>query len=109
MIEPTLLRGLSEEYGILEDDLRLAAEPLQPLALRLGDVLALDADRARGRVEQADEQPGDGALAAAGLADEAERLAGGQLERDAVDRLHRADLPLEDDAAGEREVLDEVA
>ena len=49
-------------------------------------------------------------LAAAGLADEPERLARAcTSKRDAVDRLHRADLALEDDALRDREVLDEVA
>ena len=48
-------------------------------------------------------------LAAAGLADEAERLAALDVERDAVDGVHGADLLAEDHARGEREVLDEVA
>ena len=38
-----------------------------------------------------------------------ERLAALDVEADAVDRLHRADLALEDDPARDREVLDEVA
>ena len=93
---------------VLEDDLHLAAHRLQLGALRVGDLLAVELDRARGRVEEPDHEAGDRALPAAGLADEAEGLAAAELERDAVDRLHRADLLLEDDAARDREVLDEV-
>ena len=58
------------------------------------------------------EQPHDAAphrrLAAARLADHAERLALADGERDVVDCLHRADLLLEDDAARHREVLLQV-
>ena len=57
----------------------------------------------------AHQQPGQRGLAAAGLADDAERLAATQVEGDPVDRLDRADLLLEHDALGEREVLDQVA
>ena len=70
---------------------------------------ALERDRARGRVHQPAQQPGGRALAAAGLADDAQRLALHDVEGDAVDRLDRADLALEDDPALDREVLDEVA
>ena len=49
-------------------------------------------DRAAGRLEQPGEQPAGGGLAAAGLADQAERLALADVEVDAVDRAHRADL-----------------
>ena len=49
-----------------------------------------------GRVEQARDAVADRRLAAAGLADEAEHLAGRDRERDAVDRVH--DLPAAADA-----------
>ena len=61
--------------------------------------------RAAGRLEQPGDQPARRRLAAAGLADEAEGLALCDGEVDAVDGLHGADLLLEDDAAGHREVL----
>ena len=48
-----------------------------------------------GRFEQPGDQPAHGRLAAARLADDAEGLARAHVEVDAVDRLHRADLPLE--------------
>src|SRR5450759_896554 len=57
--------------------------------------------------ELQDSAPG-GALAAAALADQAERLAAADLEVDAVDRVHGAHLVLEDDAAGDGEVDPEV-
>ena len=44
-------------------------------------------------------------LAAAGLTDQPERLARVDLEIDAVDRVHVADLLLDEDAARDREVL----
>src|SRR5205085_8011719 len=72
------------------------------------DVLAVEQDLARGRVEQPDEQAGGGALAAPGLPHDPQRLALLDVERDVIDRLDRPDLLLEDDPAADREVLDEV-
>jgi len=46
-------------------------------------------DRARSRLEQSDERPAERRLAAAALADQPERLAGANLEVDAVDRPNR--------------------
>src|SRR5450759_436801 len=57
--------------------------------------------------ELQDSAPG-GALAAAALADQAQRLAAADLEVDAVDRVHGSHLVLEDDAAGDGEVDPEV-
>src|SRR5947207_3488793 len=73
------------------------------------DVLAFEQDLARRRVEQANEQPRGGALSAAGLADDSQRLALHDVERDVVDRLDGDDLALEHDPAIDREVLDQVA
>ena len=61
-----------------------------------------------GRVEQPHDAAGERGLAAAGLADDAERLALLDAEGDAVDRLHGADRLLEDDPARDREVLLDV-
>jgi len=41
--------------------------------------------------------------------DDSQRLAAVDVERDAVDRPHGADPPLEDDPLGDGEVLDQVA
>src|SRR5439155_3323210 len=62
-------------------------------------------DPAARRVEQAHDAAGERRLAAARLADDAERLALVERERDAVDGLHGRDLLLEDDPARDREVL----
>ena len=52
-----------------------------------------------GRLQQPGEQPAGGGLAAAGLADQAERLAPLDVEVEAVDGLHRADLAAEEQPA----------
>ncbi len=77
--------------GILEDDLRLAAEGEQgacgPRAVELAD--ALEADLAAGRLMQLEQRHAGRRLAAAALADQAQHLAGADREADAVDRLER--------------------
>ena len=60
---------------------------------------------ARGQLVQAHEAAPERRLAAAGLAHEAERLAGTHLERDVVDGLHARDLAADHAAALDREVL----
>ncbi|EGJ74926.1 putative peptide ABC transporter ATP-binding protein [Streptomyces sp. Tu6071] len=100
--------GVERGVRVLEDHLDVAAHRLQGAAGELRDVLALVADRAARGLLQVDEHLGDGRLAAAGLADDAEGLAAPQVEVDTVDGLHGADLALEDDALGEREVLGEA-
>ena len=52
-------------------------------------------------------EPPDRRLAAAGLPDEAERLAPADVEVDPVDRLDRGDLALQDPAL-DREDLDQI-
>ena len=61
------------------------------------------------RRDEADDAAGEGRLAAAGFADEPERLAAHQVEGDVRDRLHRADLPLEDQPFADREFDGEMA
>src|SRR5260221_2388876 len=55
------------------------------------DALAVQLDRAGGRLDQLEDRFPRGRLAAAGLADEAERLARGDVEADAVDGVDLAD------------------
>ena len=93
---------------VLEDDLHLAPDALQPGSLEVRDVLVLEPDRARRRLDQAEQEPAHGRLPAAGFADEPERLAAADLEVDPVHGLHEPDRALEDPAP-DREVLDEVA
>src|SRR6185369_12620984 len=92
---------------VLEDDLHPAAVRPERRATEAADVLAVEADRARGRVDEPEEHPPDGRLAATRLADEAERLAPPDREAHAVDGLDLVDRALEDPAP-DREVLDEV-
>ena len=93
---------------VLEDHLHPAPIGLEVGALEAGDVLAVEADRSRGRIDQPQQQPPDGRLAAAGLANQSKRLAPLDVEADVVHGLHQGHGPLRD-AALHREVLDEVA
>jgi len=82
-------------HGALENDTDTApTEAAQRLGVHGQDVLAgeanLTAGDARGRLEQARDGIGDGALAAARLAGQAQHLAFTDLERDAVDGADRA-------------------
>ena len=82
---------------VLEDDLHVPAHRLQVARRRdADDVDAVELDLARGRLEQPQQRAAEGRLAAAGLADEADRLAAADVEVDAVDRLQLADGALED-------------
>ena len=56
-----------------------------------------------GRLVEPEHRPADGRLAAAGLADEAERLAALDRERHAVHGLDVTDVAVEDDPALDRE------
>ena len=73
--------------GVLEDHLHLAVERLAFIALRLVDVLAPEEHLAPRRLVEPDQHPSCGRLATTGLADQAERLALVDLQRDPVDRL----------------------
>lgn len=71
-----------EEHGILRDNCEPRAQIVQ---LDLGDVQPVDVDRARARLEEAEEGQGQGGLARAGAADHA----------DALVALHRESQALE--------------
>ena len=104
-IAPTVWRGFSDEYGSWKI-IWMSRRSGRILPCRqVRDVVALEHDLAAGRLEQPGDQPTGGGLAAPRLADQAEGLARAHGEVDAVDRLDRADLALEHDAAGDREVL----
>ena len=104
------LARVQRRVRVLEDHLHLAPQRQQRAPVRVWRCRtpSID-DRAAGRLEQPRDQARGRGLAAARLADEAERLALVDVERDAVDGLHGADLLLEDDPLADREVLDEVA
>ena len=94
--------------GVLEDHLQVAAHLAHLATVELRQVLALEDHLAGGRlVELQDGATGRG-LAATGLAHQTERLTLLDVEGDAVDGLDRADLALEDDPLGQREVHHQV-
>src|SRR5581483_5518738 len=93
--------------GILEDDLRLLAERAQLIVVEGKQVAALETDAAGIRLDQAQHQPADGGLAAAGLADQRQRLAGIDVEADAVDGFDEGGRPAEQIPRG-REMLDQI-
>ncbi len=70
---------------ILEDHLHLPALPAQGLAAQSHADRTVEADRAGGRLDQPQHQPGDGGLAGTGFADQAEALAARQRERGIAD------------------------
>ena len=74
-IVPTVCRGFSDEYGSWKI-ICMSRRSGRSCALRqVGDVAALEVIRPAGRLQQPDEQPAGGGLAAARLAHQAERLA----------------------------------
>ncbi len=90
---------------VLHDELHPAAQPAQLRLRQREHVAVLEQHAARGRPLRAHQEPGQRALAAAGLADQAERLSPAQLEGDPVDGLDLPDLLPEQHALGQREVL----
>ncbi len=109
MIEPTVLRGFSDEYGswkiICTSRLiafsaapseRVMSLPSKPISPRVAS-----SRRVISRAVVLLPQPVSPTMP--------ERLSALDLEAHAVHRLHRADLALDDDPAGDREMLDEVA
>src|SRR5208282_1930421 len=94
--------------GVLEHHLELAPVGPHLAARQRIDALAVDADLARGRVEQFEDRLARGRLAAPALADEAQSLARGDVEGDAVDRVDLPDGALQQ-ALFDREMLDEPA
>ena len=95
MICPTVCRGLSDEYGSWKIICISRRTGRMSRGAELRDVAAVEADRARRRLEQLQHQPRGRRLAAAGLADDAERLAAAHAERDVLDRVHLAPAPRE--------------
>src|SRR5687768_2986744 len=73
--------------GVLEDHLHLPVESLALIARRLVDVLAPVEHLAARRIVEPDKDPSRRRLAAARLADQAERFTLIDLERDPIDRL----------------------
>src|SRR6185503_9197900 len=68
------------------------------------DVLAVEDDLPLGRPVETDHRPADRRLAAPRLADEPKRLAARDRQRDVIDRLDVADVPVEHDPALDRKI-----
>src|SRR4029079_18646675 len=98
------LARVQARVGVLEDHLHLAAQRPQLARAELADPLAVEDDVAGGRLEQPHDAAAERRPAAAGLADETERLALGDAQRDVVHRVHARHLPREH-ALPDREVL----
>ena len=83
------LARVQRGVGVLKDHLQLAPQRSHRSARKAGDLAALEADRARCRLEQLQHGAAKRRLARARLADQPERFAG--LDREA-DPVHGADL-----------------
>src|SRR5699024_4546527 len=92
-------------HGVLDHDLDVLAHGQAFALAEIGDVDAVDDDPSLLRGDHFEHFPDRGRLAAAGLADEAERLSGLDLEIDSVDGPNGADLPFEYGALEQWEVL----
>src|SRR5690348_10799277 len=86
---------VERRIGVLEDDLQLATVGPHLAASQLVDSLAADTNLAGGRVDQFEDRLAGGRLAAAALADETQGLALGDVEGNAVDRMHLPDGALQ--------------
>ena len=87
---------IQARHGVLEDHRDVvAADAPDLVVVHLQDVLTVEDDRSfrdppRGLRDEAHERERGDRLPAAGFADEAERLAGLEVERHAVDGVHHA-------------------
>ena len=96
---------------VLEDELRLAPEIAQPLAVEAGQRHAVEDDRARRRLGELQQQAAERGLAAARFAHDGDGVAGAQVEAHAVERVHGRVLAAHDLAqrARDGEVFYDVA
>ena len=78
--------GVERFAGVLEHHLDLAAKGLERALGKRSEIGALEKDFSRGGLVEADDGFAKGGFAAAGFADQSERLAGAQSERHAVHR-----------------------
>ena len=92
MIEPTVRRGFSDEYGSWKIICISRRSGLSSFVLRSAISRPSNLTEPEVGSQQPEQQPRGGRLAAARLADDAERLAALDVEGDAVDRVHGAEL-----------------
>ena len=88
--------GVERGKRVLKDQLHIPPQLLEPAPADLGDVLAVKEDFARRGLDQPQDRPPERRLAAAGLADHAQRRAPRDGKRHIVDRveLPGADLKI---------------
>ena len=98
---------IQRRIRILKDDLDVPSQPAHRGTLLGVDVDPVEGELAGGWFLQPHQHPAKGRFAAAGLPDDAERLALVELEGDPVDRLDVADRPPQH-AGLDRVVLDQV-
>jgi len=82
--------GVERRTGVLEDQLDGRAQEPQLALGTPGDGLALEIDGAAGGLVEAGHQPHEGGLARPGLPHDAEPLAAGHLDADAIEGEHVA-------------------
>jgi hypothetical protein len=99
--------GIQRRVRVLEDDLHFLAQGPERALVERGDVLVLEPDLARRRLDEPENGPPGGRLAAARLADQPQRLAGQDLERHVVHGVDPGHLAREETAT-DGEVLFEV-
>ena len=78
--------GVHGRKRILEDELHASAHGAQLAAVHLGQVLAFEEDASFGGIGKADQAFSGGGFSAAGLAHQAQRLAAGNGQGNAIDR-----------------------
>ena len=99
-----LLARVQRAVRVLEDDLDLPAQRHQLLAPELGDIDAVIADFAGGRLFETQDAAAHRGFAAAALADEAQCLAAADRQIDPVHRFDVADMPARDHPLRDREM-----
>src|ERR1700682_147514 len=100
---------VKRRIGVLKDDLRIAAEAAQFVRVEREQIAALESDVACIRLDQPQYQPAHGGFAAAGLANQRQRLARIDAETDAIDRLDEGGPASEHRTVGDEmfyEILD---
>jgi hypothetical protein len=104
-----VLPRVERAQGVLEDHLHAPAHVAHRLRLERGDVGAVEEDLARGGLDEPEDGPAQGGLAAAGLPHQAVRRPAVDGQVDAVHGLDVPDRPVEEQAALDREVHLEAA
>ena len=92
--------GIERTVGVLENHLELAARRPESATVQLSNILVLENDAPRGRLEEPDHGPAQGGFTATAFAHQPNRFAWSDREANPIDRAH------ESSAAGERPRVD---